>query len=1258
MPDIIKSVKIICVAVILALFWFSPVFSFDEESVPLPPFLTDEVEPNVVLVMDYSGSMQEPAHYPANRRCYYDSRPYSCSGDSLVSCYYDISPSPEDGYDNEKVYYGYFDSGSYYEYNSSQEYWEKTDYSGTHPGDLDRTPQVLHGNFLNYLVMSRIDLSLKALIGGKAECPDGANYCVLRPQGGRRWVEVPDTDGNTIARFHIRPENYAWGDYKDKDILISVDSSTTSTIGTCSDLYAKVKVNDEAYTGIVQNNFRQVRFTFIAYANGTNDTAEQGMIKYSYYYDKLINDLGMESMISAIENTVPYYSTYTGEAMREAYYYLKQDSNMAGYNSDYHEPGTKIDPYYEVRNEGTEEEVVDPAWCRKSHVVLISDGEWNGSVDPYQYANLLHTEDLRTADGFQDDQTADVYTLFAFSDALEGIRSMKTVAAFGNYEDIDGCTEDSPYGLDVTDDSRYVDYSDSNFECNPDDSAGDSCCREWDEDGDGVPDTYFSAAHGDEMEAALGKIFREIKQGTSSGTAVTAITSEVSTGSVMTQAAFYPERDFGGGRNVEWVGNLYGIWYLNAYIDDALVQNIREDTNENRTLDVPDDYILEYQVDQELLQINAYDSGDDGFKENPDSPDNTYTSLDDVSNLINYGYVLENTPASDRKILGVAEDGESLLDFTTLNSSQFDALLGNNPDEYDDCLLDSGSPNYQKLISFVRGEEVFDCRSRISRDGNVWKLGDIISSSPTVVNHYDDDNKLMYRMVYAGSNDGMLHAFRLGHIKPQSDPMHPATLCQEYDLNNSIACDEDKIGKEEWAFIPIDSMPYLRYMADPAYKHIYGVDLKPYRIDISSAEEDKIVLVGGMRLGGGCANGPDYVQPPSDIPADLLGDEPQVGLSSYFALDITDPLNPDYLWRFTTEGMGFTYSGPAYVKRKDSSGDYRHFVVIASGPTDYDGTAQQPLQIYVVDLETGELLYTHEEPNFNNAYGGRLFNDGIDMDKDGQTDYVLLGFTNNANPNSDTYEQLTGGVYKVYTGGTNPGTDWDFDVLMSNNIGDPVTGPVKVMKCFPETIPYPYMYFGSGRFFVPDDKTEQNTNDFNHLYGIPFVCDAENNCDTTSISNLTKASDLDCSDLQGEKIKSAGWKVPLNIAQGNYLRERCYTDAVTSDRNIVAFSTAMPSSVVCDCGGQSRTWVLNCATGMGLNFDICDGTDDSYMVDAELQFKVFQQLSGGDIQQYGRSDFDDTTGSTGPPDPGLPGGDPPPLMFPPQTDTEIYWKQR
>ena len=164
------------------------------------PFLPAHIKPLVVIDMDYSGSMQFPAYYACRFYGYYNSQ--------VAECGYVITD-----YDTSKNYYGYFDSGACYSYNTQEGFWEKSDCDCSANGGIG-TEKCLSGNFLNFLTTTRMDVALKALIGGKAKCDE--NGCILRSQGARRTVQLD----NLNCLFYIQPENYSEGSYNEKDIVI------------------------------------------------------------------------------------------------------------------------------------------------------------------------------------------------------------------------------------------------------------------------------------------------------------------------------------------------------------------------------------------------------------------------------------------------------------------------------------------------------------------------------------------------------------------------------------------------------------------------------------------------------------------------------------------------------------------------------------------------------------------------------------------------------------------------------------------------------------------------------------------------------------------------------------------------------------------------------------------------------------------------------------------------------------------------------
>ncbi|MDH3878717.1 MAG: PilC/PilY family type IV pilus protein, partial [Desulfobacterales bacterium] len=211
------------------------------------------------------------------------------------------------------------------------------------------------------------------------------------------------------------------------------------------------------------------------------------------------------------------------------------------------------------------------------------------------------------------------------------------------------------------------------------------------------------------------------------------------------------------------------------------------------------------------------------------------------SNYINY---------SARNIYTYMGDDKNLADPTTNNAFTADNL--------DAAALGYPTHTTTEIIDYVRGADVFDEDGDGTTDENrIVITGDVLHSEPVVV-QYTYTNGTSETMVYFGANDGMLHA-----VWDQTDP--------NVDIKNN----EINHGKEAWAFIPPDQLHRLKDMVEGS-SHQYYVDSSPkvYFDDenedgLVDTDRDKIILICGERKGG----------------------------TSYFALDVTDPMTPKYMWR-------------------------------------------------------------------------------------------------------------------------------------------------------------------------------------------------------------------------------------------------------------------------------------------------------------------------------------------------------------------------
>ena len=281
------------------------------------------------------------------------------------------------------------------------------------------------------------------------------------------------------------------------------------------------------------------------------------------------------------------------------------------------------------------------------------------------------------------------------------------------------------------------------------------------------------------------------------------------------------------------------------------------------------------------------------------------------------------------------------------------------------------------VINYVRGDvqDTYDLDHDLNTtEQRPWKLGDIFHSNTVIVGspspYYKEEGfdgaggfyetyKNRTKVVIVGGNDGLLHAFN-------------ATT-----------------GVEEWAFIPPSLLTTLKAMMSA---HNYYVDSTPKVSDVwfyssvgdttKGAAEWKTVLVCGLRKGG----------------------------KHYFALDITDTLNPQLLWEFPHSSdpnisnyadflnntLGQSWSEPAIgkVKIKPGSTPLERWVAFMGGgydPTEKVGNdATIGKAFFVVDIKTGEIMKQFSGlTNMIHCFAAPPT--AVDVNMDGFIDRVYIG---------------------------------------------------------------------------------------------------------------------------------------------------------------------------------------------------------------------------------------------------------------------------
>ncbi|CAG0953458.1 partial Type IV pilus biogenesis factor PilY1, partial [Geobacteraceae bacterium] len=507
---------------------------------------------------------------------------------------------------------------------------------------------------------------------------------------------------------------------------------------------------------------------------------------------------------------------------------------------------------------------------------------------------------------------------------------------------------------------------------------------------EGDPD-LFRADDPSQLEDQLRSVFDQIANRTASGTAASILSNSEGSGASILQAVFYPKKDFLDNTSATWLGEMQNLWY---YVDPNIGNStVREDTEydgSTRALNLKGDKVVRFFFDPDdpngpktkasLTPDTDGDGDGDGA--------GTEVDPDVIKSLWRAGNQLWSRETS-RDIIttclkATCAETEKTMAFSTANASVLRPYLGAATDA-----------EAEKLIQYVQGTDFSDFRSRTvtttnfltgNTETHVWKLGDIISSTPRILSPlrlntyhlslpsgYNDASYTSFlgsnqyknrNLAFVGANDGMLHAFRLGTMDVRARGFTKATL------------NGTDIGKEVGAFIPQHTLPYLKYLANDDYSHLFFVDGPTLIFDASigkpgSCTQDsysdcvkqpvvidgnknldatknpwRTILIGSMGLGGAAkskldsctadlngdaeVDGKDCVKTPITDPKDATKG---FGYSSYFAFDYTDQDNPKLLWEFSDPQLGFSTSGPAIIRVGDPIKNGKWFAVFASGPT-------------------------------------------------------------------------------------------------------------------------------------------------------------------------------------------------------------------------------------------------------------------------------------------------------------------------------------
>lgn len=889
--------------------------------------------------------------------------------------------------------------------------------------------------------------------------------------------------------------------------------------------------------------------------------------------------------------------------------------------------------------------------CAKSFVLHFNDGAPYKDFDGTGHPNVsndgvgsfgteqmlddlaleLRQEDCRDDNGLTGHQDIVSYYVYAalgqeeFSDGDgssinrdDNVLRMREAAANGGFVDNNGNNQPDP--------AHPSDFF--NYVVN---GAGNCTPNEWDEDGDCNPDTFYYASDAEALVSQLNAALESITARSGSGGAASVIAASRSGEGAVFNAIFRPSVT-SAGQEVTWIGDVHALM-----IDSS--GNIRQDNG--------DGILGASNVDQ-YIDMCSYDDGElkevriklstslatrpirSQFSEcakavfNKDLFDLNYlwsganwlSSLSDDEATAQRTYT--STTLGRHIISGIDVDDNGLI----TKSEVVDFL----PDSFDDStagLLAGTLDDARNVVSFIRGQDIDGYRSR-QLNGKTMRLGDVIYSTPTVVGRPAENLDLIYgstsyqkffdhyryrrQVVYAGGNDGMLHAFNSGWFDPKTKEFKKS----KGGGNAGSSIDFD-LGAELWAYAPYNTLGHLEYLTRPSYgavssDHLYFVDLEPRIFDAKIFPSDSnhpggwgTVMVVGSRLGGGLKN----------VDMDLGAATANRTLrSSITIFDITNPdIAPKMLLEFTDPQLGFTTAIPApVVVGQDSEGNGDWYLLLGSGADETsDGfdevKSTQKATLFLLDLKEIALGNTNV---LETAFGGgdgkvQLTDDNSFISDLSAVDFGLDKFTTDAvyfGTVSGDKNGWGGKVYRILiqektNGAQKAVSSWQIAEVINPN--RPVTAPVSMAT---DNLRNRWLHFGTGRFFTQEDNLD---NSQNYFYGLK---ETRSSSGEFTYIKPTKIVDVTSTQVRSDnaKVEQAptltpplgdgatihtlesrmknyggvtdvdGWFRTLAAGEKNF-------GAATIFGGTLTFTTFDPEFDECSVDGDARLYVLNALTG-------------------------------------------------------------------------------
>ncbi|WOJ93465.1 PilC/PilY family type IV pilus protein [Congregibacter variabilis] len=579
------------------------------------------------------------------------------------------------------------------------------------------------------------------------------------------------------------------------------------------------------------------------------------------------------------------------------------------------------------------------------------------------------------------------------------------------------------------------------------------------------------------------------------------------------------------------------------------------------------------------------------------------------------GSIVRQAWSAEARLAARSTSGRTLLTWDGSSGAdlQFDNLAQAQKDALNVDLSNTVDGAGSQRIAWLRGDAVSGFRSRTTF-GSPRRIGDIVNSSPLYVGSQNRG----YSLLPAEFSPGTYGAFR-GTIEDRS----PMMVVGSNDGFMHVF--DGDTGDELFAFMPSelllpeagDSFARASLLTNPNYEHRYFVDGTPAVNDVLINGSWKTILIGSMGVGG----------------------------RTVFAIDVTDPETidaSDVLWEFTDSDLGYGVTDVQIVPT--ANGGFS--AIFGNG---YNSDSDSAV-LFVLDVSDGSLL-----AKIDTGTGDSSDPNGLGPVV--SSSWPQLNFTTQYAYAGDLHGNLW--RFDLTSARETQWTDADEVFVATDVNGDrqPITVQPRI-SLNPERSGELIINFGTGSFFRDQDNLLTNPQ-IQTLYGIretlsnttitrPDLLQQEILFQDTvtalgdqRIVRQISDNDYAASTNGNGGSEESGWFLDL-VYGGNNVGERVISKVTFpsgSRRERVRFTSMTPSNDPCSSGRTGFIFDLDLFTGGATDFSVFDINDDGFFnVDDLVDLKMVNAISGGrgeDLtvirNQQGSGDFfyDGTGGRIG-----------------------------